>query len=715
MKGVLGTGGMGVVLSAANTSINLPVAVKLLHGNLVTDGNTVQRFEREAKAAAGTGHQHIVEIYDMGTTEEGTPFIVMELLEGENLQKILKRERVLDFDRAGRICIQVLSALSAVHAQGIVHRDLKPANVILIERAGKNDFVKLVDFGISKFHEDGRNTAGLTATGMVLGTPHYMSLEQARGEKTIDHKGDIYAVGAMLYRCVSGKVPYPGRNYNQIIAKVFANPPPPVRDINPSVPAPLAAVISKAMAREPEDRYDSAASFAADLAEIVNVSISISDSHNVRYRELTDSGREFGDNESTSGSESVGESKMSSSVRYGDSFLPVGRKNLTHQEDGVSIKEEGVGSTGGVGSDGSTSSVDSALSSMRGQSEKVGSSSGYGPRRIFRSGRWKIWSVLVSVVIVSSFLALYFFGGGGNSGESGGSFDGEGVSPQGDPLRVGIAQYIVPKERRAILSDLARYLEKELGRPIKLVAPVKVDGMAESLVKGELDILYISPLLYVKAKRENPAIEIFASVQWLKSRSYQGYILARNDSGIKTLKDLEGTRMCWVSKNSTSGYLFPRLILWRAGLNPETMFEEVFFTRYHRKALYQLDEGKCDVAVVYNTLYHKIIEAGELKSAIRIVTATGPIPQDAVVLSPKLPVELKRKIKSAFLGFDGETESSKKKSGGSVDGEIRINSFMTVDDSHYDTVRAALKAEKMVRLSKEGKSEDSGSSSGSGE
>ncbi len=675
VKGVLGSGGMGVVLHAENNTISLPVAIKLLHGNLVSDESTVERFRREAQAAAGTGHQHIVEIYDMGVTDDGIPFIVMEMLEGTTLQKVLKREKVMEPTRAGRICIQVLSALSAVHAKSIVHRDLKPANVILTGRGGKYDFIKLVDFGISKFREGGKDAGGLTATGMVLGTPHYMSPEQARGDKGIDHHADIYAVGAMLYRCVSGRVPYPGKNYNQIIAQILTELPPPVRTVNPSVSAPLAAVIEKAMARNPVDRYDSAASFAADIADIVHVSISISDSHNVRYEETSTGASQI----------SHPADSLDSSVFLSDSYVSSSQRGSVKSMSGT---EDTVSESVGEGDDRNSgiSGIDSSKSFIRGWMGIAGSSI----RSWVKPGGnpLKVWCAAAIIFLVLIGFTLYFVRTTRKEKETVKGAGAE-VSEQ-RVLRIGVAQYMPPPKRIELLGNLAEYLSTKLNRKVELEVPEDLGGLAQSLVNGEIDVLYISPLMYVQANEKEPAIQAVAAVRWHASSSYQGYILGRIDRKIFELKDLAGTRICWVSKNSTSGYLLPRLMLKREGLDPEGMFLEEIFARDHAKALRWLDEGRCDVAAVYNDLYHKALEQGVLKSNMRILSATGPIPQDAVAVSPKMTPDLKKRFMEALLEYDGDAYLSRH-GGDEEDGITRVSSFMRVDDSHYDLVRDAMK------------------------
>src|SRR5690606_18537033 len=214
--GILAEGGMGTVYAAENVLTHRQIAIKRLHPELARDAANVERFQREAKAAATLGHHNIVEVIETGLAEDGAPFLAMEYLVGETLAAALRREGRLAPSRAVYVMGQVLSALETVHRNGIVHRDLKPDNIFLTRRGGRADFVKILDFGVSKFQSpDGGEASALTRTGMMVGTPHYISPEQARGSRAHDHRVDIYAAGVILYECLTGRLPFDGANYNR--------------------------------------------------------------------------------------------------------------------------------------------------------------------------------------------------------------------------------------------------------------------------------------------------------------------------------------------------------------------------------------------------------------------------------------------------------------------------------------------------------------------
>jgi len=262
----IGEGGMGAVYAAEHVVLGKLLAIKFLNPQRASDEEAVQRLHREAQAATAVGHQGVVEIFDVGWTEDRIPFLVMEYLHGESLEQILNRELRFEPAQAIEVAKQTLAALIVVHKQGIIHRDLKPANIFVVRTRDGNDMIKLLDFGVSKIQTDDV-TAKLTRTGAVFGTPHYMSPELASGEKDIDGRVDIWAMGVILYEMLTGRVPYEGESYNALLAKILIAPYAPPREIRPDIPEDLERVILKAMTKEREHRYQRAAEFLEDLLE----------------------------------------------------------------------------------------------------------------------------------------------------------------------------------------------------------------------------------------------------------------------------------------------------------------------------------------------------------------------------------------------------------------------------------------------------------------
>jgi len=263
---VIGRGGMGIVFEALNTSIGKRVAIKLVSAELAKNKDAVKRFQREAQAASAVESAHIVDIFDAGVGDDGVPYIVMELLRGEDLGHRIKRLGRLDLEDALHVTVQILRGLARAHHAGIVHRDLKPDNIFLVDRDDDDSFVKILDFGISKVARQGETPVQtLTKQGTVLGTPFYMAPEQAQGLPDTDGRADLWSTGAILYECLTGRAPHTGASYEQVIVNICSKDAADVRAHNPGVPEPVAKVIAKALARDRDDRFAGARDFLEAL------------------------------------------------------------------------------------------------------------------------------------------------------------------------------------------------------------------------------------------------------------------------------------------------------------------------------------------------------------------------------------------------------------------------------------------------------------------
>ncbi|MBK9035364.1 MAG: serine/threonine protein kinase [Myxococcales bacterium] len=288
----IGQGGMGAVYEATHTLIGKRVAVKVLLDKYARKEQVVARLEQEARLASSIGHEHIIDITDFGLTEDGRTFVVMEFLEGESLAELLNREGPLPEQRIVDIAWQIASALGAAHAKGIVHRDVKPDNVFLLRRKDK-DFVKVVDFGISKSMRSSDvgddDSPRLTQTGMVLGTPLYMSPEQARGDEELDARIDIYALGVILYELATGHVPFTGTNYLAIISQVLNDEPKTPRALRPELSDEFENIVLKALAKERSERYQSTDAIITDLSALHD-----DPTHSTQRARITGPRRRFG-------------------------------------------------------------------------------------------------------------------------------------------------------------------------------------------------------------------------------------------------------------------------------------------------------------------------------------------------------------------------------------------------------------------------------------
>jgi serine/threonine-protein kinase len=262
---LVGKGGMGEVYEAVHVILDRRVALKVMHREHLEKPGAAERFLREAKAASEIGHPNIIDVQDVGIEGDGTVYIVMELLEGKTLDQLLDEKRKLHPALAVHIILQVLSGLHAAHRKGIVHRDLKPENVfIAIDQQGR-ELVKLVDFGIAVIHRQDGEDLSLTGPGRLMGTPNYISPEQIRGKKDIDGRVDVWAAGVMLYEMVSGRMPFVGETYNEVLSKILLDEPPPLMSGTASIPDAVAEIVKRALVKNRQKRYQSASEFIGDL------------------------------------------------------------------------------------------------------------------------------------------------------------------------------------------------------------------------------------------------------------------------------------------------------------------------------------------------------------------------------------------------------------------------------------------------------------------
>ena len=271
----IGEGGMGVVFSARHAVIERPLAIKVLKREVMRDTATIQRFVREAKAASRIGHPNIVDVTDFGTTPDGMTYSVMEYVHGDTLGGALRAAAPFPAHRAVKIAAQIARALGAAHDKGIIHRDLKPENVFLINRDGRTDFVKIVDFGIAKVAPPQGSAAEprLTRAGSVFGTPEYMAPEQAAGRGDTDGRVDIYALGIILYEMVTGRVPHRGDSMVRTLAMQMLDPVEPPSKVRPDLPIPpeLEQVILTALAKKREARYQTMGELLAALEKVLTL------------------------------------------------------------------------------------------------------------------------------------------------------------------------------------------------------------------------------------------------------------------------------------------------------------------------------------------------------------------------------------------------------------------------------------------------------------
>jgi len=271
IKERVGTGSMGVVYLAEQISLNKKVAIKILKATMAQNAEVLQRFEREARAASRLNHPNSISVIDFGQSEDGSPYIAMEYIDGRDLGQMLSDEFPLDHERLLKFMVQVCSALDEAHAAGIIHRDLKPANIVVAKRRSGEEYVKVLDFGIAKINDTEGGTKQLTQDGLICGTPAFMSPEQIKG-MPLDPRSDIYALGVVLFMLLTNRLPFQANSSAAMAAKIITETPPRVSKVrlDLKIPAHFDDVVARAMAKDREERYESAIQLRQDLEDALD-------------------------------------------------------------------------------------------------------------------------------------------------------------------------------------------------------------------------------------------------------------------------------------------------------------------------------------------------------------------------------------------------------------------------------------------------------------
>ncbi len=273
---LIGRGGMGSVWEGRHTSLGTHVAIKFIEKEYADNEEARKRFDTEARAAATLQSKHAIQIHDHGVTGDGKPYIVMEMLIGEPLDKRIERQRILPLHETAHIIQQVCRGLQKAHDNGIVHRDLKPENVFLVrDEDGGDEIAKVLDFGIAKIRNapQDQSVSANTRTGAVLGTPFYMSPEQARGLRDIDHRTDLWSLGVIAFKCVTGRLPFEGESLGDLLVKICTTPIPIPSQVNPQLPPSFDAWFSRALDRDPARRFATANELGDALAYAAGLSV----------------------------------------------------------------------------------------------------------------------------------------------------------------------------------------------------------------------------------------------------------------------------------------------------------------------------------------------------------------------------------------------------------------------------------------------------------
>ena len=633
-------GGMAEIFLARQSDrvgLSRLVVVKRILPHLAEEAPFVEMFLEEARLAALISHPNVVQIYDVGESE-GDFYIAMEYIDGPSVGVLTRRARQSKIPVppliAAEIVAQSCDGLHAAHELrdeggvplGLVHRDISPHNLMLT----RNGMVKLLDFGVAK----AQDSAVKTNTGSIKGKFPYMSPEQCRGDN-LDRRTDVFSLGVVFYELVCAERLFQRPTDLMTLKAITEDPLPLPRDRNPELPEELSEVIRRALSRDRDVRYSDAAQFGQALrSALAGLGERTSAKTLATYVE-----ERFGD-----------ELEQRAATLREVSRKPTGAH--------VAVVEQGFGSS---------RSASASLASMRSLERQTGPLDGDSISSVYtvderppntrsstvnrpdggepRSRRWLV--ILVAGVLLCGLAVAAGFGY---------RYYRESSRPSGPALVFGIAPVYKRATMNKELAPFLRYLERRVERRIDLRVTRNYADLRKQLLEGAVHIATISPLLFVRLRREHPAIRVLAGTTHEGARHYQAYLMVRADSGLDSLEQLRGKRICYVDRGSGSGYLMPRYFLRKKGLNPDSAFAAVRMSGSHEAVLRDLLASKCDVGATYSEAYRGARKLKIRTSALKILQVTGDLPMDVVCASPKLDRRTQRRLQGALIAFDPQRD-----------------------------------------------------------
>ena len=654
---------MGVVFEAEHLTLGRRVAVKFLHPLEADSADALERFMREARAAGLVDHPGIARVIDFAETEQGVPFLVMEHLQGKTLQDLLRAEEPLPLEDGLAALMDVLETLRFIHARGVIHRDLKPANIFcdFSNRAGVR--TKILDFGIARSFSVSDRLPDLTDRATVVGTPYYISPEQAKGDHPVGPATDLWSVGVMLYYLLTGHRPFVGKSGVEVYAQVLMQPHTPPSAVDPTLPAVADTILARALAKSPEERYQSAEALLEDLQVLVG--------------QLSEADR--GQPKATGGDEPA--STAMETLR------------ATPQELGLG-------------------SLLTSVSSGDEADAQAGEPAAPDPRR-----RRALWMGAAVAAILAASVGGWLAAGGPQrsdrapadapqhagspaasvvgpaaatgapeepAGRAAPRAGGAPIETHGRQLRMVWTPYSDREALRREAGWVVRTVERATGRPVRLVMPDSYDEAISLVLRDAVDFGSLSPNSYVLAKERDPELRLLARHLIDGGAYYQSLIVTMQTSGLTSPEQLRGKRLCYVDPASTSGYLYPRIMLRGAGLDPDHDLGAVLFAGEHTEALVDLQEGRCDAAgVASSELARWAHRDGVRLGAVRILATSDPIPGDAVVMRHDLAAEDQEAVRRGVAALIAATNA------GEVPKDAVISGFRVASDEDYAPIRRA--------------------------
>ncbi len=737
----LATGGMAEIWLAREhgaAGLERFVVIKRLLPHLANEPSIVDMFVSEARFVARLVHPNVVQIHELGEDAQGY-FLVMEYVEGCTVRELMtagnKAYKVLP--PAAVICI-VEQACRGAHAAheltdpsgqplGLVHRDISPHNLIV----GPSGDVKLLDFGIAK----ATALAEATRTGSLKGKCTYMSPEQCQA-KSLDRRSDIFSLGIVLWELLVGERLFQRDSEFASMEAIVAGEIPMPSEERPELPVGLDAVVQKALAKRPDDRFQTASALRRAL-------LAVADKHGLRpsrdalATELTEllgdtlaqrqkalqeaASRAPGTDHSAlqqalvaPGSHSQQSiSKITSRTHSDDvptviqrasSRPPPGTPPVPHagqngerepgDDDATVARPRAEGGAGLHGADPATGSGTAApVPLVAGPAATPGTGGDAPPTlpsgSLPSSRRW----LFVGAALVGAIAAVLLF-----FMERRPESDDPRAAPldsapvlSGPPLRFAVAPTVEPDVMQKELAPFVRWLEGRLGRPVVVTIAASYDDCGEQLAKSEVDVGLLPPLLYVQTSAQEPGIQPVALRLYDGSRSSDGYLLMRDDMPLERATDLKRRRVCLVDRESTTGYLLPRIWMRDAGLDPDRDVETVL-SGDHLAAMRDLADHKCDAAAVYSGAYLSAQQQGIPVGMLRVLTVTGRVPQDVIAASPATPKDVVQRLRTVLLDFQPQRDIDSPRIGA----VLGISGFAAFEERDFALIRKAAAGEGLI-------------------